>query len=794
LENKKNYLFLKPFAIFINHSYKLLRVEVNFYYFSIPKINKKQKEMKKSLSILLALTMLLTSFSIKANEGMWLPMFIKRLNIADMQKQGLKLTAEEIYSVNSSSLKDAIVSMGGFCTGEIISDQGLMLTNHHCGYGAIQQFSTPANNILRNGFWAKTKSDEKAVPGLFVTFLVRMEDVSKKINTALAQITNKKERADKLASMKKELIAEATKGTHYTAYIKDFYYGSEFYMFVNETFNDVRLVGAPPESVGKYGGDTDNWMWPRHTGDFSMFRVYAGKDGKPAEYSADNVPMKPKHHLPINMKGVKEGDFAMIMGYPGSTDRYLSSFGVNQAIDLKGPTVVEVRDVKLATMKQNMDKKVSTDIKYSSKYAQTANYWKYYQGQTEQLQTNGVFNKKSALERKFITWYEADEARKAKYGNALKDISDYYEMTNKYVKGNTYVMEAGIRGPDFVLFAYRASRVLGGIEKVKAKFDKEIADESDASKKAELVNEKNKTVTSLVERLEKLAEEHFKNYDNETEKQLIANLFDLYYNKVDKEQHPAFFADVKRANFKRYARKMFCKSPFVKEKGMKKMISKLKAGKKIKDIKEDKAVVAANDFLAMYFGSASKFAEAEEKMEEGYKLFVEGIRLMQPEKSFYPNANSTQRLTYGNVLSYKMSDKVIKTLRSQDGVGSYYTTMEGLMEKEDKKNPEFEIPERLKELYKNKDYGQYADADGKLRVNFLSDNDITGGNSGSPVIDGNGYLIGTAFDGNWEAMSGDISFESKVQRTISVDIKYTLFIIEKYAGAKHIVDEMTLMR
>ena len=668
------------------------------------------------------------------------------------------------------------------------------MTNHHCGYGSIQQFSTPEDNILKNGFWAKTKKDEKAVPGLFVTFLVRMEDVSERINKELAKLPTKTEKEGRLASLKKEIIEEATKGTHYTAYIKDFYYGSEFYMFVNETFNDVRLVGAPPESVGKYGGDTDNWMWPRHTGDFSMFRVYSGQDGKPAEYSADNIPLEPKHHLPINMKGVKEGDFAMIMGYPGSTDRYLSSFGVKQAIDIKGPTVVEVRDVKLATMKQNMDKKVSTDIKYSAKYAQTANYWKYYQGQTEQLQTNGVFAKKSALEKRFIEWYEKDDARTKKYGEALKNISNYYEMTNKYVKGNTYVMEAGIRGPDFVLFAYRSSRILGAIESASEKLDKEIENETDAEKKAKLIEQKQQTVTGLAERLEALAEEHFKNYDEKTEKQLVANLFDLYYTNVDKEQHPAFFADVKKANFKRYARQMFCKSPFVKEKKMNKLISSLKAGKSIKGIKEDKAVVAANDFLAMYFGSASKFAEAEEKMEEGYKLFVEGIRLMQPEKSFYPNANSTQRLTYGNVLSYKMSDKVIKTLKSQDGVGSYYTTMEGLMEKEDKSNPEFEVPARLKELYNNKDYGQYADEDGKLRVNFLSDNDITGGNSGSPVIDGNGYLIGTAFDGNWEAMSGDISFESKVQRTISVDIRYTLFIIDKYAGAKHIVDEMTLMR
>lgn len=750
--------------------------------------------MKKIVSLLLGVSMMFSTFTVSANEGMWLPMFIKRLNIEDMQKHGLKLTAEEIYSVNSSSLKDAIVSMGGFCTGEIISDQGLMLTNHHCGYGAIQSFSTPENNILKNGFWAKTKAEEKAVEGLFVTFLVRMEDVTAEVNKALDGITDKKDRAEKLKEIQKKLIDNAVEGTHHTAYIKDFYYGSEFYMFVNETFNDVRLVGTPPESVGKYGGDTDNWMWPRHTGDFSMFRVYMGKDGKPANYSADNVPLKPKHHLPVNIKGVKEGDYAMIMGYPGSTDRYLSSFGVQQAIDITGPTVVEVRDLKLATMKKRMDANEKVDIQYSSKYAQTANYWKYYQGQTEQLQTNGVVNKKQELEKEFMAWYSADTDRENKYGSALKDIKAYYDLTQQYEAGNTYVMEAGVRGPDFVLFAYRTSRLLGAIESTKDKMDAQIAGTTDATEKAELVAKRKEAVNGLIDRLQTLSDEHFKNYNETLEKELVANLFDLYYKKINKDQHPPFFANVKKADFEKYAKQLFCKSPVMKQKKMNKLIAKLRKGKELKKMEEDKAIIAANDFLGMYFGSASKFAEAEERMEEGYRLFVEGIRLMQPEKSFYPNANSTQRLTYGRVLSYPVSDRVKKMVRSKDGLDSYYTTMEGLMEKEDLNNPEFEIPARLKELYEKKDYGQYADEDGKLRVNFLSDNDITGGNSGSPVIDGNGYLIGTAFDGNWEAMSGDISFESKVQRTISVDIRYTLFIIDKYAGARHLIDEMTVIK
>ncbi|MEN8839268.1 MAG: S46 family peptidase [Flavobacteriales bacterium] len=748
--------------------------------------------MKKILSLFLAVSLVFTSINVKADEGMWLPMFIKRLNIKDMQSKGLKLSAEEIYSVNNSSLKDAIISLGGFCTGEIISDQGLMLTNHHCGYDAIQQFSTVANNYLRDGFWAMKKTEEKNVPGLTATFLVRMEDVTEQILEGISGLDSRQDKAKKIKEIQAELIKKATDGTNYTAYIKDFFYGSEYYMFINETYTDVRLVGAPPESVGKYGGDTDNWMWPRHTGDFTLFRIYSGKDGKPSDYSADNIPLKPKHHLPVNIKGVKEGDFAMIMGYPGSTDRYLSSFGVQQAIDKKGPTVVEVRDVKLKTMKAQMDKKESIDIMYSSKYAQTANYWKYFQGQTEQLQTNAVVERKTKLERDFENWYGQTPELTAKYGDALRMIREYYELTDQYIVGNTYVMEAGLRGPDFVLYTYRTDRIIKTIAQTRAKFDAKIETATGEEKEA-LIAERDKTVTSLVSALEEMTTEHFKNYDEKTEKNLVANLFDLYYNKVSKDQHPPFFADVKKANFDRFAKKLFCKSPFMKEKKMNKVIAKLKAGKAI-DMEDDKAIKAATDFISMYFGSSSKFAEAEQDMEEGYRLFVEGIRLMQPEKSFYPNANSTQRLTYGSVMSYEVSDKVKEIVRSKDGLDTYYTTMEGLIEKEIPGDQEFSLPTRLKELYAKKDYGQYADADGKLRVNFLTNNDITGGNSGSPVIDGNGYLIGTAFDGNWEAMSGDISFENKVQRTISVDIRYTLFIIDKYAGAGHLVEEMTVIK
>ncbi len=747
--------------------------------------------------MLLVLVFCFSQYTVKADEGMWLPIFIKRLNYKDMQEKGLKLTAEEIYSVNKSSLKDAIVSLGGFCTGEIISDQGLMLTNHHCGYDAIQQFSSVENDYLGNGFWAKNKKQELNVEGLTATFLVRMEDVTEK----MLSVKNKKydspaEKAKALETMKEELIANATKGTHYNAYIKDFFYGNEYYMFVNETFKDVRLVGAPPESIGKYGGDTDNWMWPRHTGDFCLFRVYSGKDGKPADYSEDNIPFVPRHHLPVSIKGVNEGDYAMIMGYPGSTDRYLSSHGVKQAIEKHGPTVVEIRDLKLKTMKEDMDADKAIRIKYASKYAQTSNYWKYYIGQTEQLKTNKVYDRKLALERKFKDWVSKDDTRKEKYGKALDNIASYYKMSDDYEVGDVYALEAGLTGADIFLFTFRANRLIEAITGFQAKTKEAIEKASTEEEKSKLQATYDAKNKALIGRLEELSAEHFKNYNKKTDKKLVANLLGLYHTKVSKEQQPAFFKTyAKNGSFKSFAKKMFCKSPFANKKKMDKLIAKLEKGKIPKKLEKDLAVIASNDLINMYFGAQGRYGDIEQKKEDGYRLFVEGVRLMQKDKSFYPNANSTQRLTYGNVKSYKSSDKVIKMLKSKDGVNKHFTTIDGLIEKEDPTNPEFVIPAKLKELYKKKDYGQYADKrDGNLHVCFLSNNDITGGNSGSPVINGNGELIGTAFDGNWEAMSGDISFENSIQRTISVDIRYTLFIIDKFADAKHLIDEMTVVK
>ncbi len=415
------------------------------------------KIMRKSI-IISALLALITITSVRADEGMWLPMLIERLNQRDLQKMGLQLTPEEIYSVNKSSLKDAIVSMGGFCTGEIISPNGLMLTNHHCGYDAIRENSTVEADYLTNGFWAKSYAEELTNEGLYVSFLVRMEDVTEEMLAAVEGAETEDERNQIISAKGKELSAAATEDSHYNARVSSFYAGNEFYLFVYETFTDVRLVGAPPSSVGKYGGDTDNWMWPRQTGDFSMFRVYSGPDGKPADYSQDNIPRSPKHFLPVSIAGLEEGDFTMTAGYPGSTDRYLTSFGIQQALDLKNPTIVEIRDAKLAALRDDMKQDDAVRLMYASKYAQIANYWKYFIGQTEQLKANNVKEAKEELEADFQKWADADPARKAKYGMALDMIEKAYTMTDKNVIGGTYVLEAGLLGADVNLFAYRMGK------------------------------------------------------------------------------------------------------------------------------------------------------------------------------------------------------------------------------------------------------------------------------------------------------------------------------------------------
>ncbi len=716
--------------------------------------------MRKLFYFFIGLLMLVST-NAKADEGMWIPLLVERLNYVDMQEMGLNLTAEEIYSINNSSLKDAIVIFGGGCTGEIISEEGLLVTNHHCGYGNIQSHSTVEHDYLSDGFWAMSKEEELVNPGLSVRFLVRIEDMTERVLAGLSDGMTEDERKEAINKIGDEIEAEATEDTHYNASVRSFFRGNEFYLFVYEIFKDVRLVGAPPSSIGKYGADTDNWMWPRHTGDFSMFRVYTAPDGTPAVYTEENVPMKPKHHLPVSVKGVEQGDFAMILGYPGGTDRYLTSYGVELAVDESNMTIVKIRAEKLAIMREGMDAAAAVRIQYASKYARTANYWKYFIGQTKGLKRLKVYDKKVELENSFTSWVSANPARKAKYGQALPDIEKGFNILREYNLSRWYYREAISRGSE-ILGA--AARFAGLRKQLLEKADQEVIDKS-------------------VNKLRSRVDGYFKNYNAAIDQNLLAAMMKMYYENAPVEQQPEFLQKLGAKNdgdFTEWAAMVFEKSLFASKEKMLAFLENPKA----KTIGKDPAYEAIKAFSNNYTGINEKMAEADDYLAKGRRLFVAGLREMDGDKVFYPDANFTMRLTYGSVQDYYPADAV----RFE-----YYTTLDGVMEKEDPANWEFVVPEKLKELYEAKDYGIYGEGD-VMPVCFLTNHDITGGNSGSPVINGDGALIGLAFDGNLEAMSGDIAFEPALQRTINVDIRYVLFIIDKYAGAQNIIDELTIVK
>lgn len=718
----------------------------------------------KKITLLLFAALMAMPFGMFANEGMWLPMFIGRLNYTDMQKEGLKLTAEEIYSINHSSLKDAIVMLsGGSCTAEIISKEGLTLTNHHCAFGAIQQNSSTEHDYLTDGFWAFSKDQELQAKGMTASFLERMEDVSDIINAKLTDDMDARTRGGIIAKMADSIENAATEGTVFNAQVKSFYEGNEFYLFVYTTYKDVRLVGAPPSSVGKFGGDTDNWMWPRHTGDFSLLRIYTGQDGKPAGYSEENKPLTPKHSLPVSLEGVQENDFAMIMGYPGSTDRYLTSYGVKQAVDMEQPARVKIRGKKLELYKKYMDQDDATRIKYASKYAGVSNYWKYFIGQSAQLKKNHVYDKKLNIENGFNEWANATPERKAKYGEALTLIENAYKNTDAYVMSSTYFGEA-IVGSEILLFSYRAN----GLHKAL----------SDG-------NTNPQTISDLIQGLKSRGEKHFKDYDINIDREVTAAMLEMYHSDVPQDQQPQYFLDLVKKNkgdFTAISEEIFDNSIFASAEKMEEFYT---SSKQLKTLEKDPARMLMGAMLAKYREIGGLMAASNADLNKGNRLFVDGLRKWKSDTKFAPNANSTMRLTYGKVLPYSPYDAV-----NYD----YFTTLKGVMEKKDNSNPEFVVPLKLEQLYKDKNYGQYADKDGTLHTCFLTNNDITGGNSGSPVINAKGHLIGTAFDGNWEAMSGDIFFETNIQRTIVCDIRYVLFIIDKYAGATNLIEEMELVR
>ncbi len=716
--------------------------------------------MKRIFVLLVGLSLIFQS-SAKADEGMWLPSLIHKLNIGEMQEMGMELSADEIYSINNSSLKDAIVALDrGSCTGELISAQGLLLTNHHCGFDEIQTHSSVENDYLQDGFWAKTKEEELPNPGKTVSFLVRVEDVTDQLLEELEDDLNFAERNAAIQRKSFEIQKEATDDTHYDARVQSLFEGNRYYLFVYETFRDVRLVGAPPKSIGKFGGDTDNWMWPRHTGDFALFRVYAGPDGKPASYAEDNIPYQPKHHLPISLKGYEEGDFAMVLGYPGSTNRYKSSFGIEYTMSGTNEARINAREKKLEILKEYMSSGQKERIQYASKHARSSNYYKYSIGQNKGLNALQVIEKKKALEDEFTNWVNEDEAREEKYGQALALIESAYEDTRDE-QAYEYLVETMVRGPEIFYFSYGAK----GLFEALKQGNKERVEINAAQMKAEL-------------------DDFFKDYNAATDAKIAGALMRVFQENVVPTYHPDFFKEIRskyKGDFMAYAEKMFDKTVFANRDALEDFLD----NPKLKTLEKDLAFQSSLDVFDMMSILGSKMSETKDDLLTGRRLFVAGLMEMEQDRKFYPDANSTMRLTYGTIGDYV----------PRDGVHySYYTTLKGYIEKEIPGDDEFDVPARLKELYYANDYGQYVDKDGTLHTCFTTNNDITGGNSGSPVINGNGELIGVAFDGNWEAMSGDIAFEPELQKCINVDIRFVLWTIDKFAGATNLIEEMTIVK
>ena len=714
--------------------------------------------MKK---IILFFTMCLVAFPAKADEGMWFLMFIERLNHRDMEKMGLQLTAEEIYSINNHSLKDAVVQFNGGCTAEMVSKEGLVLTNHHCGYDAIAELSSEEQNYLKNGFWAKDKSAEMKPKSLFVRFFVRMDDVSKRI---LSKVNDKMTESERNKAIQQEMALiekENNEGGKYTVSVRPFFQGNEYYYFVYQDYKDVRLVGTPPESLGKFGGDTDNWEWPRHTADFSMFRVYADANGNPAEYSKDNVPLQPKHFLPVSIKGVEENDFAMILGYPGRTNRWMPAGGIEQNVKFAYPAWVEGAKTGMDVMKRYMDKDETVKLEYASKYASTANYWKNRQGMIDALTKAGTAKTKEKEEAKFNAWANK-KANKAKYGKVITTINDYYAQTNLKTSHDNYLSQL-IR-----------TSAYGGVPANIGNSLIAYYKENEAKRK------------EILPRLNGLIENVYGKFHAPLEKDVFAAQLNLYTSKGAVYGLPEGVARLKEENkgdFTSYINNAVAKSIFA----TKESVLAFMRDPKPENIVNDPLYVVSNELLVKMRARSAEQVKAADDFEIAFRNLVAGLRESKMNSIKYPDANSTLRLTYGKV-------RALPADKRNDAKINNYTTMTGMVKKYKAGDQEFDLPARLLELNAAKDFGQYADKNGYMPVNFLTDNDITGGNSGSPVLNGKGELTGIAFDGNIEAMAGDVIFDAKLQRTINVDIRYVLWIIDKYAGAKHIIDEMTIVK
>ncbi len=732
--------------------------------------NKMNKSKPIRNGVITFLILIGISSSTFAREGMWLPQLLRDLHtIDDMKANGLKLSAEQIYSVNQSSLKDAIVSFGGFCTAEVISSNGLILTNHHCGYGKIQSHSSVENDYLTNGFWAMNGKEELTNPGLTATFIIRIDDVTGRVlggtHKDSTEAANQKIIAENIKAIKEE---QKNLDSLYGYTIRPFFYGNNYYMFTTETFKDVRLVGAPPSSIGKFGGDTDNWMWPRHTGDFSMFRIYAGKDNRPAEYSEDNVPFKPRHHLPVSLKGVDQGDFTMVFGFPGRTQEYLTSYAVDYTLNQANPRKISLREKRLQIMDSDMKADHAVWIKYAAKYARVSNYHKKWIGESRGLKRLNAIDVKKQRETDYQKWAD-NQAKRGNPGfeNLLGKYEKAYSTYSPLVAAQDYLYESAF-AIEIVRLAYRF---------------KDIETYVNSATKEKPVDEK--VFEQKKNTLLKQLASHYKDYNAPTDKKIASAMLEMYNKGIPKDFRPAIMDEIIAKGYDNYVENIFSKSVLRDEKTATEFVNKM-TPKSIKKWKKDPANVLFHGLYDTYIEKvSSKLKDVNYEISLMNRTYLKGLMQMHKDKPFYPDANSTLRITHGKVDNYNPRDGVIY---------KHYTTLGGIIDKGNLGVYDYVVPNKLKELYETKDYGQYADEAGYLPVCFTASNHTTGGNSGSPVIDAEGNLIGLNFDRNWEGTMSDIMYDPEMCRNIAVDIRYVLFIVDKYAGAGYLVEELDLVK